>query len=76
MAANRVPQAKQIDRVPSMMVPLDGVLERRYQGLAEEAIMVDVHQHPFVLPEDMGQFTDYLRTNSYGWGYEAVRHGG
>ena len=76
VAANRIPQARQIDRVPSMMVPLDSGLEKRFQRLAEETVMVDVHQHPFVLPEDMGRFTDYLRTNSYGWGYDAVRHGG
>ena len=76
MVTGRIPQAKQIDRVPSMMVPLDSGLEKRFQALAEEAVMVDVHQHPFVLPEDMGQFIDYLRTNSYSWGYEAVKYGG
>ena len=76
MVSSRIPQAKQIDRVPSMMVPLDSGLEKRFQGLMEEAVMVDVHQHPFVLPEDLGQFVDYLRTNSYSWGYDAVKHGG
>ena len=76
MPASRFQRAKQIDRVPSMRVPLDSEQEKRYQKLTEEAVMVDVHQHPFVLPEDMGQFIDYLRTNSYSWGYEAVKHGG
>ena len=76
MATSRIPQAKQIDRVPSMIVPLDSGLEKRFRDLMEEAVMVDVHQHPFVLPEDMGQLVDYLRTNSYSWGYEAVKHGG
>ena len=76
MATGKIAQVKQIDRVPSMMVPLDSGLEKRFQRLAEEAVMIDVHQHPFVLPEDMGQFIDYLRTNSYSWGYEAVKHGG
>jgi membrane dipeptidase len=59
-----------------MTVPLDAAQESRFQGLVEEVTMVDVHQHPFVLPEDMGLFIDYLRTNSYSWGYEAVKHGG
>ena len=76
MAANRIPQARQIDRVPSMTVQLDLAQETRFQGLVEEVTMVDVHQHPFVLPEDMGLFIDYLRTNSYSWGYDAVKHGG
>ena len=69
-------QVKQINRGPSLTVPLDRDLEKRFQGLAEEAVMVDVHQHPFVFPEDMSLFIDYLRTNSYSWGYEAVKHGG
>ena len=76
MAANRIPQARQIGRVPSMTVQLDLAQETRFQGLVEEVTMVDVHQHPFVLPEDMGLFIDYLRTNSYSWGYDAVKHGG
>ena len=76
MPASRIRQAKQIGRVPSMSVPLDTGQEKRYQKLVEDAVMVDVHQHPFVLPEDMGQFIDYLRTDSYSWGYEAVKHGG
>ena len=39
-------------------------------------IMVDVHVHPMVLPEDMAQLTTYLRANDYRWGYQAVKHGG
>ena len=76
MAANRIPQVKQVDRVPSSIVPLDGAQEKRYQQLVEETVMVDVHQHPFVLPEDMDLFIDYLRINGYSWGFEAVKHGG
>jgi len=76
MAVNPIPQAKQIDRVPSMTVPLDSAQNVRFQNLAEEVTMVDVHQHPFILPEDMGLFIDYLRTSSYSWGYAAVKHGG
>ena len=38
--------------------------------------MIDVHQHPFVCPEDMTRLVELLRGNKYEWGYEAVRHGG
>ena len=44
--------------------------------MMDEIIMVDVHQHPMVLPEDLGQFTEYLRSNNYRWGYQAVKSGG
>ena len=76
MAQNGIPLVKQIGRVPSATVPLSGQDEKRYQGLLEETIMVDVHQHPFVFPEDLDQFTEYLGSNKCKWGYEAVKHGG
>jgi len=44
--------AKEIGRVPSSTVPLNAEEESRFAGLAQEAVMIDVHQHPFVLPED------------------------
>ena len=70
------PMSKQIDRVPSSTVPLSAEEQVRFEGLAEEAVMIDVHQHPFVLPEVMDRFVDFLRTNRYTWGFEAVAHGG
>jgi len=38
--------------------------------------MIDLHQHPMVMPEDSSRNWEYLRGDSYTWGYEAVRHGG
>ena len=38
--------------------------------------MIDLHQHPMVKPEDSSLLLEYLRSDSYAWGYEAVRHGG
>ena len=68
--------SKEIRRVPSSTVPLSPQEESRFQTLAEEAVMIDVHQHPFVLPEAMDRCIDFLRTNRYTWGFEAVKHGG
>ena len=51
-------------------------LPRKVPAVAESAVMIDVHQHPMILPDDVGRLTEYLRTNLYGWGYEAVRQGG
>jgi membrane dipeptidase len=66
----------EIGRVSSSKVPLNVQEETRFEGLAEEAVMIDVHQHPFVLPEAMDRFIDFLRTNRYHGGFEAVKHGG
>ena len=43
----------------------------------DQAVMIDVHQHPFVLPDDMDRFIEFLRANDrYHYGYQAVQAGG
>ena len=76
MATSSITLAKQVGDTPSVTVPLDAGQESRFQRLVEETTMIDLHQHPLVRPEDPGQLWDYLRGDSYEWGYEAVRHGG
>jgi len=76
MPTGAIPLAKEIDRVPSSTVPLDHAQEQRFQRVMAPLIMVDVHVHPMVLPEDIEQITTYLRANDYRWGYQAVKHGG
>jgi membrane dipeptidase len=68
--------AAQVGRVPSMRVPLDASQEQRFARLMEDLVLVDMHQHPIVLPDDPREFGDYFRGNAFTWGYEAVRHGG
>ena len=68
MLTSTIPLAKEIDRVPSATVPLDHAQEQHFQRLMEPLIMVDVHVHPMVLPEDMEQLTAYLRANDYQLG--------
>lgn len=67
---------KQVGRVPSMTLPLDSQEELRYQRLMEDLVLVDMHQHPMVCPDNMDDFIEYLRLGEYEWGYEAIRHGG
>ncbi|MBI3977204.1 MAG: membrane dipeptidase [Chloroflexi bacterium] len=74
--ATRIPLVKEFDRVPSMTVPLGREQEARFQRLMETTIMVDLHQHPMVLPESLDDFPEYLRSNDWRWGYQATRHGG
>ena len=71
-----IPLARQVGRVQSSVVPLDAGEEVRYRTIAEEAISIDVHQHPFVLPEVMEQLIDLVRVGRYQWGYDAARAGG
>jgi membrane dipeptidase len=76
MLAGGIRLAREVDRVSSSVVVLDAQQERRFQCLMEQIVMVDVHEHPMVLPEEMEQLPDYLRTDNYRWGYQAVKHGG
>ena len=76
MALRSFRLAKQRDRVPSMTVPLAASGETRFRRLLEEAVMVDLHQHPMVLPDAPEDLVAYLRHGEYEWGYEAGRQGG
>ena len=73
---NPIPLAQEIGRVPSMVVRLASSQEVRFQNLVQDAVMVDMHQHPFVCPEDMDRLVELLRSNRYSWGFQAVKHGG
>jgi membrane dipeptidase len=68
--------AAQIGRVPSFEVPLDRVQELRFAGLMESLILIDLNQHLLMLPEDPAEISDYFRSTSYRFAYEAARHGG
>ncbi len=76
MAAPVFPLAKQVGRVPSMTIPLDGEQRRRFDRLMERLVMIDMHEHPLVFPENMAELADYMRSKAWGWGYDAVRAGG
>ena len=76
MVASSIPLAKQVIHAQSIAVTLDDDEERRFQRLLEETTMIDLHQHPMVKPEDPSRLFEYLRGDSYEWGYQAVRHGG
>ena len=77
MTTHNFPMAAQVDRVPSSVVPLSSDEETRFERIMDQAVMIDVHQHPFVLPESMDGFMEFLRAaNRFEWGYQAAIVGG
>ena len=76
MANTSIPLVSQINRVPSMTVDLTGEDERKYQEIVESILMIDMHEHPMVFPDNLDRFIEYLRNSDYEWGYEAAKHGG
>ncbi len=75
-STSRYPLAAQVGRVNSMIVPLDGEQELRFERLLDGLVMLDMHQHPQVLPEPIDPLFDYFRDREYAWGFDAVRAGG
>ncbi|HCL25055.1 MAG TPA: hypothetical protein DHW65_01745 [Dehalococcoidia bacterium] len=76
MVETSIPLSHQVILGRPVTVPLDDAQEKRFQQLVADVTMIDLHQHPMVKPEDPGRLLEYLRGDSYVWGYEAVRHGG
>ena len=76
MAKASISLVSQTNRVPSMTVDLSNEDEKKYQEVMEGILMVDMHEHPMVFPENMDHFIEYLRDSDYEWGYEAAKHGG
>ena len=73
---NGIKLASEINRVISKSVELDNAQQLRLARLMDDIIMVDMHQHPMVMPADLSNLTSYLKNGEYGWCYEAVKHGG
>src|SRR5215471_4511997 len=67
--------AAQVDRVPSMRVPLDATQELRFQRLMDDLMLIDMHQHPMVLAADATEMPAYFRGNVYQWGFDAIKAG-
>jgi membrane dipeptidase len=64
--------AKEIGRVEPYVVPVSEEQERRVQQLLEDNIIVSVHDHTSVFPEDIGQIFEYVRQGREWTGYEGL----
>ena len=61
---------KQLDRVPFYKVPLSKTEEERLESIIEKNILIDVHEHPVIAPEDMSQA---LELNGLGRNFTAYK---
>jgi membrane dipeptidase len=67
---------KEVGRVPGYDVGLTGEQEARVQRLFEENLVVSLHDHAFVVPEDLGEFNEYRRQGRDWTGYEGLAQSG
>jgi membrane dipeptidase len=64
--------AKEIDRVPSRAVAVSAEQEARVQGLLDENLVISLHDHAFVVPEDPEEIFTYRRQGRDWTGYEGL----
>ena len=63
---------KEIDRVPRYILPLSKSEEDRFDRFLEKNILISVHDHPTLFPEDMSQFIEFERMGRDFLAYEAL----
>jgi membrane dipeptidase len=64
--------AAEIGRVEPYVVPVSEDQERRAQGVLAESLVISLHDHPFVTPEDAAEIFEYNRQGRQWTGYEGL----
>jgi membrane dipeptidase len=64
--------AAELDRVPSQKVSISPEEEQRVQRLLEEHVVISLHDHPIVMPEQPEQIFEQRRTGRDVTGYEGL----
>lgn len=68
--------AKEIGRIPPYRVEVDEEQEERVRRIFEEEIIISLHDHTFIAPEDLSQFMEFRRQGRDWTGYEALSRSG
>jgi len=64
--------AKEIERVKSYVIPLSKSEEKRVEKILEKCIVISLHDHPTILPEDLSQIFEYMREGRERTGYKGL----
>src|SRR5205823_5566733 len=64
--------AREVDRVHSQRVEVSDAQEQRVQRLLDECLVISLHDHAFVVPEDTQQIFEYRRAGRDWTGYEGL----
>lgn len=64
--------AKEVGRVPRYVVPLSKSEEERLSSIIEKNILISLHDHTMVMPEDIAQVFQYIREGRIATGYEGL----
>ena len=67
---------RELDRVPPYIVPLSKTEEERFDEIVRRDILISVHDHPALFPEDMSQALEMSRLGRSFIAYEAISKSG
>ena len=67
---------KEFGRVPPYFVPLSKGEEERFEDFIEKNIIIDLHEHPVLWPEDMSQAMELQQMGRDFTAYEALSKAG
>ncbi len=68
--------AKEFHRVPSHDMGLDEEQTERTRRLIDDNIIISLHDHPQIFPEDMSQVRDYIRTGREHTSFDGLSRSG
>jgi membrane dipeptidase len=64
--------AREVGRVPSKVIELSKAEEERVEEIIRKNIVISLHDHTFVWPENPGEFIEYARNGRWWIGYEGL----
>ncbi|MEI3606484.1 membrane dipeptidase [Pseudogracilibacillus sp. SE30717A] len=68
--------SKENDRVEPYIYEVTADEEEKVQKILEEDLMISMHEHTFILPEDLNEFFEFRRQGRDSTGYEALSQSG
>ena len=68
--------APEIGRVPAYQLDLTDAQRQRAERLLADSIVISLHEHPTVFPDDITETFDLIRTGRHRTGYEALARSG
>jgi membrane dipeptidase len=64
--------SKELGRVPGYQVPVSKEQQARVDGLLDNELIISLHDHAFVVPEDVNEIWEYRRAGRDWTGYEGL----
>lgn len=66
--------AKEIARVPPYLLPLTPDEEKRVLGLIDKNVIISLHEHPTIMPEDINELISYEREGREATAFEGLAY--